>query len=139
MNTHTQFKTDHETLRSLMRVPEKSPQYYTFLYVLVSHMRGKLHMETYKGLRGGWRSTWNLPPAAAFPTTRSRRKWQSCYGEPELYYAASKITSLAEQAEWIARFRKLFSQEVDILLVDRVLAGYIFVSAPVAQVAERSA
>lgn len=134
----TQFQADKEVLKKLAKVKGGPPDYYTFIYVLLAHMHKKIHMETYNGLHGGWRTIWSKAVVPTdLPKTRSKDKWIRCYRENyRLYYAAAKITTLPEQAEWL---RTHSSDLVPKDLAGRVLMGYDLTDAPVAQLAERSA
>lgn len=72
----TTWKDDRNALRKIAR--EHSTTEPTFVYVLISEMRGKLHMSTYKKYHGGW---------------------YDLAGNNHI-----AIETMADQAEWIRRF-----------------------------------
>ncbi len=120
-----------EALREGMRKKTLNGLEGTFLCALVSHMRGKIHMRSFSGKKGGWRAGRGVTKGPA-PAAYGKR-----YGEyAQLYYEGSAIETLEDQAAWIQRFSREVDFEFGSLqplaeLVERVLHKKW--DAPVAQ------
>ena len=89
--------------------------YATFLCVLVSHMRGKLHMKTYKLKAAGWRST----PVSGFPNVAIPAErvalLNRMYGSgAAFYYNISAISTLADQEAFIQHYTEAFFRHYDM-------------------------
>jgi len=99
----TTWIEDRATLRELLRGETEGgrPQGLlgTFLCVLVSHLRGRLHMRSYNSKAGGWR-LFGGPKQEKAPAP-----FQKMYGEmAQVYYEGSVITSLEDQEAWIKKY-----------------------------------
>lgn len=116
------WKEDMEWLRSEAKAG-LTESAATVVYVLISHMRGKIHMRWYKKRHGGWRSGWEGRVTA--------------YNEVDGYHCpGARIANLADQESWIReQLLMLGGRTVDIAC--RVLSGYPErqLTAPVAQLA----
>ena len=88
--------------------------YATFLCALVSHMRGKLHMASYKLKSAGWRSVHTLKsPYTVFPE-KQKALLTRMYGEYALnFYINASIEDLEAQAEWIRHYGASFERRYD--------------------------
>lgn len=110
-----------EALREGMRKKTLNGLESTFLCVLVSHMRGKIHMRSFLGKRGGWRVRQGVAKGPA-PAVYGKR-----YGKyAQLYYEGCAIETLEDQAAWIQRFFREVDFEFGALqllaeLVERIL------------------
>lgn len=116
-----QWRKDREYLRGLAKTEGTK-----FIYVLISHMRGKLHMRWDWKKHGGWQHGW----AGRVLEYNDTDKWH-CKG--------ARIDDLEDQASWIKVHceKKLFGRHEEI--AKRVLSGYkenaLVAPAPVAQLA----
>ena len=116
------WKQDRETLRDYIRENKPEGQVATALYVLVSHMRGKLHMKycnsnnPYENHR--YKTTSELP--------EPRAKLVRSYGSSlDYYHKMIYIGSLEDQERWFfeigaLRLLPLEFEEIS----ERVFAGY---------------
>lgn len=124
------WKEDRNRLRDALREGMRKKTLRgleaTFLCVLVSHMRGKIHMRSFSGKKGGWRAGLGAPGRVspdAVPAV-----WAKRYGEcAQLYYEGSVIETLEDQEAWIRRFTREVDFEFGALhllevLVDRILS-----------------
>lgn len=90
------WKEDSDRLRQ--RIKEGGGT--TLVYVLLSHMRGKLHMRWYNKYGGGWRSGRfensddPIPPEIAKAYT----------GMERFFYERCAIRNLEDQAAWIRQY-----------------------------------
>lgn len=90
------YKTDRKALRDELK--GKTGPYATLLYCLLSHMRGKLHMQWYNKYHGGW--------------TREGTRLDSWPGEMGCAYGDyaglftrwAVLHDLDDQAKWIRAF-----------------------------------
>jgi len=106
------WKEDYQYLRKLIKQELKKGlcgDRATFLYTLISHMRGKIHMKTYKLYLGGWRMQC---PTLTAPTKEARPKMHRmfCGGSADLRnlnykYSRAAITSLEDQAAFLGSRR----------------------------------
>lgn len=123
------WKDDRNTLREALREGMRKKTLHglegTFLCVLVSHMRGKIHMRSFSAKKGGWRTGLGAP--GRFRPEDVPAVWSRRYGEyAQLYYEGSVIETLEDQAAWIQRFTRQVDFEFGTLqllaeLVERVL------------------
>jgi len=104
------WKEDREALRSYAKTPIDG-QKATFIYVLISHMREKLHMKTYRFYHGGWKNL-ERERITAINTLSEQAEWiQYVLRQQDL------IDKLGLQSSWLEP--KL--QEI----ARRVLTGYL--------------
>jgi len=116
------WKTDRNKLREEIKKNAKEGGFTaTFLYVLISHMRGKIHMRYHKKYRGGWRGFKSEPKRNEIP-----KEFTAAYGECALqYYNSAVIETLKDQEEWIRKHIKYYETEKVIFeLADRVINAY---------------
>ncbi len=92
------WKTDRNRLREIIRSKNRAHgNYATFLYVLVSHMRGKIHMACYRKHNGGWRGWAEPPKSSAFETLQDQEEWIRKFNPPyeridkELFELAERV------------------------------------------------
>lgn len=117
------WKEDREELRRL--ITEKNPhckiegEYATLLFVLVSHMRGKLHMRSYKLYTGGWRG-WTAPKR---PNAVISEKLRRSYHDAQAFYERAVIETLEDQAEWLRQEYEDMGNKALRELTERVLAN----------------
>lgn len=120
------YVQDRNMLRALThKLPphEGKAAFRTFVYVLISHMRNKIHMKEYKKYYGGWRFCDN-PHKAGDPAPADYvRTYGEVYGA--LYYAGAKIETMEDQAAWIQqKMREIrdLANEPDLIdIAQRVL------------------
>jgi hypothetical protein len=115
------WKTDRDKLREEIREHgKKGGMKATFLYVLLSHMRGKIHMQYYNKYHGGWR--WSKKESEA----EIPREFRSAYGDSaKTYYLNSVIEDLADQEEWIRKHIEFYKQNEEMFsLAERVIGAY---------------
>lgn len=108
------WREDRETLRSMAKEPGLAGEKATLLFTLISHMRGKLHMRSYKLYSTGWRG-WKHP---ARPGAVLSEKLKRSYHNPQEFYERAVIETLEDQAEWIRAYASAGDE-----LVQRVLAN----------------
>lgn len=102
-----QWRADRELLRTCARVELKAKEggiEATVIYCLISHMRGKMHMKTYRRHHGGWRynsggasgyKLENLADQEAFLKKQDRViGW---FGNPKIHEAAQRIINGYEE------------------------------------------
>jgi len=121
------WQEDREKLREALRLGMQNKTLRgleaTFLCVLVSHMRGKIHMGSYAAKKGGWRP-WQIRTARE---TKAPEVYVKRYGDwAQKYFEDSVIETLADQEAWIRKFIYEVDFEVGALqllakLVERVL------------------
>jgi hypothetical protein len=113
------WKTDRDWLKAEIRRKDRAHgNYATFLYVLISHMRGKIHMRYYNKYHGGWR--WSKKESEA----EIPKEFHKAYGDcAKTYYLNSVIENLADQEEWIRKYSKWYEERYPELfeLADRVI------------------
>lgn len=118
------WKQDREILRNYIRENKPEGAVATALYVLVSHMRGKIHMNYCNSYdpyaNGRYRTTSALP--------KPKAKLRRAYGLEESFYSKMiYIGSLADQEAWFAavgrRSMKYLPPEFDAI-ADRIFSGY---------------
>lgn len=115
------WKEDRETLRKYAREYDANlgPEHRTFIYVLISHMRNKLHMRSYKGKCAGWRSRFGKleRPEVSAPT----RRWARMYGPlADFFYTRACVLTRDDQAAWIQEHVR-YAPRALLELVARVL------------------
>lgn len=122
------WKEDRETLREMAHVcmAGKNTGYSaTYVYTLISHMRGKLHMRWYRKRHGGWQVGFK-GRELEFNTTDGH------------FCPGARIASLEDQAKYLTLHAPDFH---DLDLAMRVVKGYpeedISHPAPVAQMEAR--
>jgi len=118
------WREDRETLRNYIREHKPEGEVATTLYVLVSHMRGKIHMKycnsfgAYKNCR--YKSKSVLPK----PTGKLARAYQ---GSLDYYHQRIYIGSLEDQENWFSevghKSLRFLPPEVDEI-TDRIFLGY---------------
>lgn len=114
-----------DALREGMRKKTLKGLEATFLCVLVSHMRGKIHMRLFSAKKGGWRV--GLNTLGRFHPEDVPAVWSKRYGDcAQIYYEGSVIETLEDQEAWIRRFTREVDFEFGALhllgkLVDRIL------------------
>ena len=117
------WKSDSDLLRKRIREEKPTGSKATFLYVLISHMRGKIHMRYDNKYHGGWRGWKAEPKREEIP-----KEFYTAYGRDDAlqFYNGSVIENLADQEEWIRRFYEgcYKSDKVMFELVERVIRGY---------------
>lgn len=98
------WRKDRNWLRKLLREGEfNGTPKSTILCVLVSHMRGKIHMQTDMLKSGGWWGWREKVPPIDVPEER-KEKLRKTYGSDNLarlFYARAVIANLADQEAWI--------------------------------------
>jgi hypothetical protein len=115
-----------DALREGMRKKTLKGLEATFLCVLVSHMRGKIHMRLFSAKKGGWR-VGSIQPGRFYPEDVPA-VWAKRYGNcAQRYYEGSVIETLEDQEAWIKKFLREVDFEHGALhllskLVDRVLS-----------------
>ena len=120
------WKEDYQYLRALIKQELKKGlcgDRATFLYTLISHMRGKIHMKTYKLYDGGWRTQCSK---LAAPTKEARPKMHRMFnGATEHilnhYYARAAITSLEDQARFLGHRRVWLNDNVLRAVAERAM------------------
>jgi hypothetical protein len=118
------WKTDRDRLRAEIRKASKAGgMKATMLYVLISHMRGKIHMKWYNKYHGGWRP-WSkdAPKKGEAPADI-----KAAYGDlAQKYYEWSAIETLEDQKEFIRKHLSFYSENDKLFeLANRVIDGYI--------------
>lgn len=122
------WKRDRKALRIMANDVVGRGTTATMVYVLISHMREKLHMRTFAKYYGGWRS---LSVANTLALVKKiPPEFKTAYGtSANLYYRCAVIRDLNDQAEWIRKYsqNKFMAARLGKELVEiaeRVLAGY---------------
>lgn len=112
------WKQDRDWLRAQIKTGVKGIE-ATMLYVLLSHMRGKIHMHWYQKWHGGW----NISAKAV--KSELPKGFLAAYKDyADLYYGRAIIDTLADQAAWIARYViRRFGQDDLKDIAKRVLDG----------------
>lgn len=129
------WKDDFDYLRKFIKDVETSnPTWYvpllrTLLYVLISHMRGRIHMHSYLRYKGGW-NTGHIDKKTV-DSASPCAKMVAAYGTwAKLYEVRSEINTLEDQAEWLRKY----SHGVLLDVVERVLKNaYPYVPAHVTE------
>lgn len=95
-----------------------TPLVRTYIHVLKAHLHGRIHMHTYNGLHGGWKSTFGRYREQKFPTRLSLSKWLRCYASSahsvNLRYKFSYINNLQDQADWLVYAQKRLGLFADV-------------------------
>jgi len=113
------WKTDRNSLKAEIRKNAKEGgMKATFLYVLISHMRGKIHMKYHNKYHGGWRGWKSEPKREEIP-----KEFHKAYGDCALqYYNGSIIENLADQEEWIRKHIEYYKSDEKLFeLAERVI------------------
>ena len=108
------WRDDRNWLRAALR--EKPVGVYaTFLCVIVSHMRGKMHMSSYKLKSAGWRRVSRRTSASTSMPEERQVALSKMYGDfVKCYYCAAVIEDLEAQAEWLRHYADAFENEYDV-------------------------
>jgi len=98
-----QWIKDRNALRNIIRDTKVSGKYATLLYCLVSHMRGKLHMNYYEKYHGGFPVTDGTERDTREVNRLDiplevRKAYTGCEIE---YYTRCHLGSLDDQKSWI--------------------------------------
>ena len=118
------WKTDRDRLRAEIRKASKEGGFKaTMLYVLISHMRGKIHMKWYNKYHGGWRAWDRGAPKKGEPSIGIK----AAYGDlAQQYYEWSAIETLEDQKEFIRKHLNFYEKNEELFeLANRVIDGYI--------------
>jgi hypothetical protein len=120
------WKKDRERLKAEIRKASKDGGFKaTMLYVLISHMRGKIHMKWYKKYEGGWDGS-----KERWPDTRKieniPEEIKKAYGEcVEYYYKRAAIETLKDQEIWIRKHLDFYKENEEMFeLANRVISDY---------------
>lgn len=124
-----QWIKDRNRLREEIREGNHAGVVQTMLCCLVSRMRGKMHMRSYKLYEGGWKAG-----ASPLPSIDVTERMRQHYGtEAERYMAAGEVVDLDDQKKWIEKFRHVLGVDSGLQpIVDRVLADEYRDVAPLA-------
>jgi len=115
------WRSDRNWLREQLRGKPEG-LYATFLNVLVSHMRGKLHMTTYRLKAGGWcNSNTRYVSRVTIPEKRKPFVLKAYGTDAQYYYARSAILDLRDQEAWIRHFLSWYRNDDVYELTCRVL------------------
>lgn len=117
----SQWKEDRNRLRDYVRNEKPSGLAATAVYVLISHMRGKIHMKYFNKCNMwcgmGYSSKSALPKAD--------RKLIRAYGEyADQYHKYVYVGSLEDQANWFENIGKKFLPKELNEIAARVIGGY---------------
>jgi len=120
------WKTDRDRLRKEIRKASKDGgMKATMLYVLISHMRGKIHMKWYGKYNGGWGSLKERWPddrkIENIPETIKK-----AYGDSaDFYYKMTVIENLKDQEVWIRKNLSFYEENDEMFdLANRVISAY---------------
>lgn len=106
------WKEDRNFLRKIARENKLTGELGTFVYTLISHMRGKSHMRTYKKYSGGWRKMYEVYSASKNLTGVSPEYSKAYSTCDNVFYLMIRIETLEDQAEWIKRHMKDGYEEI---------------------------
>jgi len=100
-----QWVADREFLRGRIQMQKPSGGFATFLYCLVSHMRGKLHMRWYQKYHGGFSTKYRHRNASVTPLADIPAEVKAAYsGLEREYYVRCSLLGLEDQAAWIKQY-----------------------------------
>jgi hypothetical protein len=100
----SQWIKDRNRLRKELREGKRGGSMATMLCCLVSHMRGKQHMKSYKKLAGGWGNSGGTRTSVP----AEERKLVQMYGDDALTYLnGSRVDNLDDQKKWIKKHEYL--------------------------------
>lgn len=99
------WKEDREYLLTVAKNKDSSEFIRTFVYTLISHLRGKLHMKFYKKYHGGWRS-YGEPKDKfrALPADCAEDFNKAYEGTAQQHYNMSVIVNLYDQEDFINHY-----------------------------------
>jgi hypothetical protein len=122
------WKEDYQYLRRLIKQELKKGlcgDRATFLYTLLSHMRGRMHMKTYKLYLGGWRMQC---PTLTAPTKEERPKFNRMFSGTSEHilnhiYSRAAIVSLEDQAAFLEARRVWLNDNVIRSIAKRAVSN----------------